>query len=657
MFRPELIVRSPVGSEARPIGVPLPARTAQSIVRAMWLATAGLAAIVALALAVILLSVRASHSERIFPAVQVADVPVGDMPFAAAAAAIADRAAAIEAGPITFTYGDKTWTATLQDIGGSVDEEVALDRATAYGREDSALQRVRSTLGLPRSAQRLAMPIALDYQRLDGWFDAIDHDLGNRPHDAMVKIEGTQVVIVPEVDGTVVDRDQARALLTAALQDLKPLATALPVTTKIAAVRAADLEPARALLTGAMAQPVQVSSRGGLWTLPSAEIARFLRQEVVTRPDGSAAVELGLDRGPLAAWLAERLGPEIETAPVDAEVGWDGKKLISVEPSVDGIQLDAEKLAIAVEGHFFVDDGTIEAPVLLTKPTIDSANLDKLGITTLLGSGQSNYSGSSDGRSANVAVGAKLLNGTLIPPWGEYSFNGSIGSIDEEQGFVEAQVIDGESIGQDIGGGICQVSTTVFRAAYDAGLPITEWWPHRFRIPFYEYDGWPPGLDASILQPTADPSTWADFRFENPSDHWMLVESWTDGINVVVNIYGADLGFQVESTGPTWGAKTQILPPKEVVDSELEPGTVLLTQVGGIGEELSHYRVVRDRNGELLWERSYYTKYYPRGDVWKVSPDMKGQAPIDPAFKPPPLPPAGIDANQWVPGMEVPASG
>ena len=105
----------------------------------------------------------------------------------------------------------------------------------------------------------------------------------------------------------------------------------------------------------------------------------------------------------------------------------------------------------------------------------------------------------------------------------------------------------------------------------------------------------------------------------------MLIESWTDGVNVVVNIYGADLGYEVESTGPTWGDKTQMLPPQEVVDDELDPGTVILAQVAGIGEELSHYRVVRDRNGELLWERSFYTKYFPRGDVWKVSPDMKGK--------------------------------
>jgi hypothetical protein len=96
-----------------------------------------------------------------------------------------------------------------------------------------------------------------------------------------------------------------------------------------------------------------------------------------------------------------------------------------------------------------------------------------------------------------------------------------------------------------------------------------------------------------------------------------------------------------------------MLPPQEVIDDEAEPGTVTLSQAAGIGEELSQYRVVKDRDGNLLWERSFYTKYFPRGDIWKVSTDMKGQAPIDPNPKYPPLPPTGVDSQTWLPGQEV----
>jgi vancomycin resistance protein YoaR len=654
MFRPVIAGHPEADGSVRSSVMRLPVLSPASL-RAFGLGVASVAALLGLAIAVLLLTVRATHAERIFPAVTVAGVPVGGMPIHQAAVALADRADAIESSPITFIHDDQSWTATLRDVGVSIDANEALDRAVAYGREDSAFRRLRSVAALARSGEQLAMPISLDYKQLDRWFDEIDLGLGSPPRNASVEIQGTNVVIVPEVDGVVVDRDRARAEVESQLLNLTPIEAKLPVSTKIATVRVADLEPARELLLRAMSNPIQISNAGGLWTLPATDLAQFLRQDVVLGETGAAAIHLGLDRDKLAAWLEERLGAAIETEPVDAEVGWNGERLVSVVPSVDGARLDAAKLAERVEGSFFGSGGTVEAPVTHVKPTIDSANLDKFGITTLLGSGQSNYSGSSDGRSTNVEVGASLLNGTLIPPQSEFSFNGSIGWIDEDKGFVEAQVIDGEKIGKDIGGGICQVSTTVFRAAYLSGLPITEWWPHRFRIGFYEFDGWKPGLDASILQPTEDPATWADFKFENPSSHWMLIESWADGVNVVVNIYGADLGYDVESTGPTWGAKTQMLPPQEVVDDELDPGTVSLGQVAGIGEELSHYRVVRDRNGEVLWERSFYTKYFPRGDVWKVSPDMKGQAPIDRDFKFPPLPPSGVDSHGWFPGAEVAA--
>lgn len=625
-------------------------------IRGLWLGFAGILAIGSLAAAVVLLSVRSSHANRIYPNVAVADVALGGLPMNEAATVLSARSDAIEASAVTLTYGDKSWSTTLRDIGVSIDEEAALEKAEAIGREDSAADRLRSTVRTARNGSFVSLPMTFDNARLDRWLDQIDSELGAAPHNAELKIEGANVTILPEVDGAVVDRLAVQELVTDNLQQLGGTTAVLPVTTKVASVRTSDLEPVRQSLANALSQPVQVTFEKSAWTLPASEIAQFVEQSVTTNDQGGTSVSVGLNRDELAAWLDERFSADIEREPVDAEVGWNGEKVVSVEESVDGVKLNAPKLADAVEQAFFNRSGSVTAPVDVTSPEIDSKNLNALGITTLLGSGQSNYSGSSDGRSTNVAVGAGLLNGTLVPPLGVFSFNNAIGVIDEEKGFVEAQVIDGEKIGKDIGGGICQVSTTVFRAAFLAGLPITEWWPHRFRIGFYELDGWEPGLDASILQPTDDPATWADFKFENPSDSWMLVESWTDGVNVWVNIYGEDLGYDVEVTGPTWGEKSQMLAPQEVVDDELDPGTVQLSQAAGIGEELNQYRVVRDRSGNLLWERSFYTKYFPRGDIWKVSPDMKGQAPIDPKAEFPPMPPAGVDSKTWVPGKEVSSS-
>jgi len=624
--------------------------------RAIWLVVGSAVAIGALVIALILLSVRFVYEGRVFPNIEAAGASLGGLTIGEAAGVLDQRASAVTKNAVTFSHGDKSWSSTYQDLGATVNTDAALLDASDLGREPEAYERLKTAVRLARGESQVALPVTLDFARLDSWFDAIDKELGAPPRNASVEIQGTTVQIVPEVDGLVVDRAAARDDIVASLQAMQPVTAVLPTTNKIATIRSVDLEPAQKILTNALSHPVQVTNGSATWTLPTAELATFLTQSMSTSADAGPSVVLGLDQEKLSTWLNDRLAAEVAKDPVDAEVGWDGEKVVSVEPSVDGVQLDAPKLAELVESQFFGAGGNIVAPLTYTKPEIDSGNLGALKITTLLGSGQSNYSGSNDGRATNVANGASRLNGTLVPPWSDFSFNNAIGVINEEHGFVEAQVIDGEAIGKDIGGGICQVSTTVFRAAYLAGLPITEWWPHRFRIGFYEYDGWAPGLDASILQPTEDPSTWADFRFENPSDSWMLVESWTDGVNVFVNIYGADLGYDVETTGPTWGNKLQMLGPKEVVDDELDPGTVSLTQAAGIGEELSHNRVVYDRNGELLWERNFYTKYFPRGDIWSVSPDMKGQAPIDPGYQFPPLPPAGIDSHGWVPGMETPAT-
>jgi len=598
-----------------------------------------IAALMMLVLTGALLLVREAHKSRVYPAVYAGGEALGGMTADEAETVLGQRATALLTAPVRFSHDNQEWTAPLSELGVSVDTDAALSEAYEIGRETGALDRLQSTAQLARNDQRIPLPVSLDHRQLATWFDTIDRDLGLAPQEAALAIDGTAVTIVPETDGTIVDREAATARLVESLRGLRAVQADLPTISQPAAVRTSDLTAARDQLANALSQSVQVTFGDAYWTLAPSEIGQFVDQRIDPNKRGAEAFSLSVNRDKLAAWLDERLAPEINREPLDASVGWNGE-LVSVVESVDGVQLNPAALAEEVEASFFGSHGSVAAPAAITKPTIDSANLGNLGIVTLLGTGTSNYAGSADGRATNVAVGAERLNGTLVPPRGEYSFNNSIGVINEANGFVEAQVILGERIGQDIGGGICQVSTTVFRAAYLAGLPIGEWWPHRYQIPFYEYDGWPPGLDASILQPTEDPATWGDFTFANPSDSWLLVESWTNGVQVVVNIYGPDLGYAVDTTGPTIGEKLQIEPDLEIVDPELEPGTINHTESPQEGLEVSHYRVVTDRDENMVSEGNFYTKYYPRGNVWQVSPDMKGKSPSDPSRElPKPLAP------------------
>ncbi len=587
-------------------------------------------AVLLLAVAGGLLLLRSANAGRIYPAIYVAGQPLGRMTRDEAQAALRSRATSLESASVTLSYDGRRWSSTLRDLGVRAQPDAALASAYDLGREPDALARLRTTAGLVRTNAELPLPLSLNHQVLGHWFDRIDRELGRPPKEAGLTINGTTVAISPEANGTVVDRVRATSDLLQALRGLRPLDEPLPTRSEPASVRADDLVGARDTLTRALSQSVQVTFSDSSWTLAPGDLGGFVTQRIDPKQRGAAAFSLSMDQTRLATWLEDHLAPDINRDPKDAVVGWN-QQLVSVEPSVDGAHLNQEPLARLVSESFFGGHSPVPAPVTITKPTIDSGQLDQLGIVTLLGTGTSNYDGSTDGRATNVEVGASLLNGTLVPPHGEFSFDHSIGVINEEKGFVEAQVIDGERIGKDIGGGICQVSTTAFRAAYLAGLPIGEWNPHRFRIPFYELDGWPPGLDASILEPTDDPSTWGDFTFENPSNGWLLVESWSTGVNVVVNIYGPDLGYRVEDRGPTFGEKLQIEPDEEVVDAELDPGTINHTQLPQEGQEVSHYRIVYDRNGNVVEEKNFYTRYYARGNVWSVSPDMAGKSPADPS--------------------------
>lgn len=578
-----------------------------------------------LLLVVGLLGFRAAYSDRIYPAVVVADVAVGGLDRDGARAALAARAEELEQGTITFTYDGHVFAPTLAELGAMVEIDPVLDQAYAVGREDAADERLLTTGRLLRGDETFPLPIRLDQATLEAWFTRIDGELGLRPHDAYLAVDGTKVNVVPEVEGVVVNREAAKARIVTALRGLEAVAEPLPVTKVVPAVRSGDLDATRDDLASALARPVKVTFEGEAWTIEPGELAQFVVQGVADGKAGAEAVTVGLDSGKLAAWLSERYAGQVYKDPVDATVGWN-QGVVALTASEDGHQLKPEAFAEAVAESFFGDQGAVPIPVAAIDPAVDSDNLGALGITAELSRGDSNYIDSTAERSTNIAVGASLMNGTLIPPRGEFSFNGAIGEITADQGYVEANVIVAERIGKDIGGGICQVSTTAFRAALMAGLPITEWWPHSQRIMNYERDGWGAGYDASILQ-LGEPSEWSDFKFENPTDSWMLVESWADGGYVIVKIYGEELGYKVQFSDTGEGAP---IPPKddiEEVDPGLEPGTIDHTELPAPGLEVWFTRDVYDAEGNLLYSRKFYTFFPPHGNVYKVSSDMRGQSP------------------------------
>ncbi|MER3467129.1 MAG: vancomycin resistance protein [Thermoflexus sp.] len=256
-----------------------------------------------------------------------------------------------------------------------------------------------------------------------------------------------------------------------------------------------------------------------------------------------------------------------------------------------------------------------EVPVaieLLPPRYPETVTAEALGITGRIAQATTIFKGSSPARVRNITLGAARMHGILIPPGEVFSFNAHLGDVSLDAGFEEAPIIyNGRTI-RGVGGGICQVSTTLFRAAFFGGFPIVERWPHAYRVGWYERT-FGPGLDAAIFTPTAD------FKFRNDREGPVLITAHVDpqAGTLTFTLYGPDDGRKVIIEGPF---VTNVVPHGPDIyeeDPTLPKGKVVQVEWAVDGADVRVRRRV-ERGGTVLWEDMVFTRYQPWPAVFKV---------------------------------------
>jgi len=523
-----------------------------------------------------LVAVRVIFADRLYPTIIVGDVPVGGLTIAQAERRLTERLAAFEQGPISFVHGERTWTPTLSELGATVMLGDSIAHAQRLGRESASTDRLAFIGDMLRADQVVPVRTHFDQAVLDAWFDAVDRALGHPPIDAQIVIDGTSVTVSPETNGIGVDRDAVTAQLTRAVSGLDTVAVTLPTQVISPDFTARNLVEVQAQVAEVVGKPLPVTFNDRRWEIDGATVSPFLHVAIAME-SGAPDARLSIDTDGLAAALRTQFAEQVNRDRANAVLGWDDG-LVVLAPSSTGIMMRAGSFADAVATSVLNDHASVEIPVIVIEPEITGQNLDAYGIDTLLGQGDSNFEGGSWEREENIRVGMRTINGTLVPPGGTFSFNQVVGAITYDKGYQDALVATAEMIGDDVGGGICQVSTTVFRAALFAGLPIVEWYAHTRRLPYYERDGWGPGFDASILQLGPNPEEWPDLKFENDTQHWLFIEASISDPHVYINIYGSHDGRTVD------------------VDSDASP----------IGDKAFGFnRVVQDARGKVIEDRSF----------------------------------------------------
>lgn len=539
--------------------------------------------------------------------IQVGDVVVGGMTLASAHEVLDERIADLQNQPASVAIEDRVWMPRPADLGITYDARASRAALTPSG---DAWELATGTV--------TPIVINFDPERFHAFIDDLEQELGGGAVDAGVTIEGREVIVTPSRPGLMIDRLTLESTLRHQLTSLAPISLTAEASQVDASITTAEAEEIRVQADQVLSEPYILTLADASWALAPEFVAPALR--VV--PVSGDTLQLSWDATALDPVISEIAG-EIETEAEDAWVQDLGTKSWLV-PATDGRSLDREHLLVALEKTLTTGDHEIALNVSLNAvPKVTTEEqMAKLGITDVIAVGNSVYAGSGPGRTNNVEVAAYMIDGTLVAPGDIFSFNAAVGSLFSGQYMDAGSYLDGPD-GQSLAGGVCQVSTTVFRAALDAGFPIVEWWPHSYRSSFYERGGWSPGFDAAIVQDGENPAASTDFRFQNTTDSWLMISAQVsaDG-ELTVEILGADPGYEVTFNEPVVEVLEVATDEVTVVeDAQLPSGTVD-EQPAMDGLRVTVVRHVRDADGNVVSEDTFVSSYGAYGAIRRVSPDM-----------------------------------
>jgi vancomycin resistance protein YoaR len=375
------------------------------------------------------------------------------------------------------------------------------------------------------------------------------------------------------------------------------------------------LAPALRRARVALSAPVYLRGETRQWRLPRARVAELLS---LPREGGTRLAIAGAAADAYFRALAERVG----TPPVDAGFVASGDR-VRVVPARDGTELDvpltARRLLRAATSPA---NRTATLVVARAAPERSTAEARAMGIDRRMSSYKTYYSGTAD-RITNLRLGVTLLDGSLVPPGGTFSLNSAIGERTVERGFRPAPVIIGTEFAEEVGGGTSQIATTVFNAAWEAGLQITERNPHSLYISRYQL-----GRDATVYWPSLD------LKFQNDTKSWVLVKGFAESDGIRVGIYGGEQR-RVESSAGTMSV-TGSPPVKRVKDPTLPKGRTVIEEAGSSPSRTSVTRTVYGANGEEIRTETWNTSY--KGETRIVRVGTKVEKPKGP--QKPTTPPA-----------------
>ena len=560
----------------------------------------GLAALVALAVVLVLPLFFAGSKDRLAQGTSIGGIDVGGLSAAKAKSLLAAQAARLDTVPVTFSAGDRHFRLTARQLGVVADWGAAVDSALRSGGGIGILRGYRR-LSLELFPQDVVPPTRAYDAGLDYELQVITRAVDAPSRDARLVRRGLHITIAGGRPGRTLDRDLARNEIIRALASFSRAPVPLPVTVSTPHATIASLTNAQRKASLVVSAPVRVTVGATTLRIPRWRLATILDLDTVRFT------------GPAADRYFARLEKQVDRAPKDASFAVVSNR-VSVVPARPGLALDVPRAAAAVLAAAARPAGRVtRLPLAVAQPKRSTAAAQAMGITGAVGSYETLYGGDPN-RIHNVQLVAHLVDNKLIAPGVTFSFNGTTGERSAAKGFLEAPVIVNGELQTGLGGGVCQVSTTVFNAAYEAGLPITARTNHALYISHY-----PLGRDATVNYPDVD------LKFVNDTGHWLLLRTWVGSSSLTVSLYGTPVHRRVESVAQPlrYVAAPRV---QKTVDATLKPGQVVVDDPGVPAQSTSVERKVYDADNKLLSDATWYSSYRSEPKIVRVGPKKPKKA-------------------------------
>lgn len=584
--------------------------------------------VVTLIFAFFLAQYRGEHAGRVYTGVRMGNIDLGGKTAEEAQIALADELPYLQQGDIAFSdpATEKQWIKTPADLGIAYDEEQTVAAAMSVGRTGGPLRQARDIFDTWYYGRTISPVIVFDEGQMDQVVIELADEINQPAIDASITYQDNAAEYKPGQAGRAVDTAELRTRLLQPVGDFQAAEIELLVHETYPTLYD-DSEIAQEIqqildspMTFYLSEPLDDFDLDAV-ELPQEMLASWLRVDVQENEDGSLQRSVLVDENAARHWLRQ-YADQLYREPVNARFYFDDdtRELVLVAPHIDGRSMDLEATVSQFLQQVGTSNRTVPFVMQQITPSVHSGvTSTELGITELITETTTWFYGSSDARKHNIARSASNFFGIVVAPGEEFSFNNYLGSVSEDDGYEEGFIIVGGRTINGIGGGVCQVSTTLYQSAFLGGFPITERWEHGYRLHYYD-DGEGPGMDATVYSPIVD------MKFINNTPHHLLLENYynEEFEALTFKLYSTSMGREVVKTEPVFN---NVVPAPEEdtweYDPDLPPGTVEWIDSAVEGADVIVQRTVYNADGEKILDESVSSHYIPYPNVFRYGPGVE----------------------------------